>query len=202
MKRFHLVVLSAIVLVLAVSPVSTKAQDPEEATERPSTFESDQDSYIIGTGDLLEIITWKEPDFSREVSVRLDGKITLPLLDDLQAAGKKPMELKQEIQERIQEYMEDPIITVIVKSQESQKFYILGEVSSTGEYSLRKSLTVLQAFTLAGGFTEWASKREIILLRREEGQERIIRIDYKNIIKGDDFSQNVFIRANDTIIVP
>ena len=160
-------------------------------------------SYIIGNGDVLEIVTWKEPDFSREeIIVRLDGNISFPLLDDVIAAGKTPTQLKLDIQAGLKAYVAEPHVTVTVRSAASKRFYILGEVVNTGEYPITKSLTVLQAFAIAGGFTEWASKKEIILFRREGGKETVIRIDYKDIVKGKDFSQNVEIKADDTIIVP
>ena len=162
-----------------------------------------EDNYIIGSGDVLNIVTWKEEDFTRsDVLVRIDGKITFPLLNDIQAAGRRPMDLKKHIEAALKDYVSNPVVTVTVKAPVSQKFYILGEVANTGEYPLQKNLTVLQAFALAGGFTEWASKKEIILLRQESGGEKIIRINYKDIVKGKDFSKNMVIRANDTIIVP
>ena len=160
-------------------------------------------SYKIGSGDILEIMTWKEPDFSREeIMVRLDGKISFPLLNDVQAAGLTPLDLKNNIETKLKDFVEAPVVTVTVKSPQSRKFYILGEVARTGEYQLVKKLTVLQAFALAGGFTEWASKKEIILFRHEDGREKIIRINYKDIVKGKDFSQNILIKTDDTIIVP
>ena len=160
-------------------------------------------AYKIGSGDILEIVTWKEPDFSREeIMVRLDGKISFPLLNDVQAAGLTPLDLKNNIETKLKDFVGTPVVTVTVKSPQSQKFYILGEVARTGEYQLVKKLTVLQAFALAGGFTEWASKKEIILFRHEDSREKIIRINYKDIVKGKDFSQNILIKADDTIIVP
>lgn len=159
--------------------------------------------YIIGAGDILEIVTWREPDFSREeVLVRLDGKISFPLLDDVQAQGRTLIELKTDIASQLKAYISNPNVTVSVRNAISKRFYILGEVVGTGEYPLVKNLTVLQAFALAGGFTEWASKKEIILFRREGGQDRVIRINYKKILKGDDFEDNVAIQPDDTIIVP
>lgn len=159
--------------------------------------------YVIGVGDVLEIVTWKEPDFSRdEVIVRLDGKISFPLLDDVVAAGQTPIQVKQRIENRLKEYVASPSVTVTVRNAASQRFYILGEVVNTGEYPLVKKLTVLQAFALAGGFTQWASKKEIILFRRENGKEKVIRINYKDIQKSKNLSQNVYIQADDTIIVP
>jgi polysaccharide export outer membrane protein len=124
------------------------------------------------------------------------------LIDELVAAGKTPTQLKIEIQQRLADFITNPNVTVTVRDASSKRFYILGEVTNTGEYPLTKNLTVLQAFALAGGFTEWASKKEIILFRREQGKDIIMRIDYKDIVKGKDFSQNVRIRADDTIVVP
>ena len=168
-----------------------------------SSDSSQQNAYVIGNGDILSIITWKEPDFSRdEVLVRMDGKISFPLLNDVQAAGRNPVELKSEIEAGLKQFIDNPIVTVTLRDPVSKKFYILGEVITTGEYPIVKKLTVLQAFALAGGFTEWASKKEIILLRSEGGQEKMYRVNYKDIVKGKDLSQNIFLQANDTIIVP
>jgi len=161
------------------------------------------DSYKIGSGDILEIVTWKEPDFSREeVLVRIDGKISFPLLGDVQAAGRTPMEIRKEIESGLGDYVENPIVTVTVKTPASQKFYILGEVKKTGEYPLFKGLTVLQAFAIAGGFTDWASKKEIILLRNVNGKDKVYNVNYKRIVNDKDFSQNISIKTDDTIIVP
>ena len=161
------------------------------------------DLYKIGRGDILEIVTWKEPDFSKEeVLVRIDGKISFPLLGDVQAAGQTPLQVKKDIEEGLKNYVGNPIVTVTVKNPGSQKFYILGEVAKTGEYQLFKGLTVLQAFALAGGFTQWASKKEIILVRNEDGKEKIYRVNYKHIVEGKDFSKNIQLKADDIIIVP
>jgi polysaccharide biosynthesis/export protein len=164
---------------------------------------SNSGEYKIGIGDVLEIFTWKEPDFSREeINVRMDGKISFPLLDDVQAAKKTPKQLKQVIEARLKKFISNPNVTVTVRNASSQRFYILGEVVNTGEYTLSKNLTVLQAFALAGGFTEWASKKEIILFRKENGKEKVIEVNYKRILNKKDFSQNVLIMADDTIVVP
>jgi len=189
----------ALILTFNIPPVySDDAQTKKEWSGWVFT-----DSYKIGSGDVLEIVTWKEPDFSREeILVRIDGKISFPLLGDVQASGQTPLQVKKEIEKGLKDFVDNPIVTVTVRGPGSQKFYILGEVVNTGEYALIKELTVLQAFALAGGFTEWASKKEIILFRKENGKEKIIRVNYKNIIEGKDFSQNIHIRANDTIIVP
>ncbi|MFZ7124530.1 MAG: polysaccharide biosynthesis/export family protein [Desulfobacterales bacterium] len=160
-------------------------------------------SYKIGSGDILEIVTWKEPDLSREtVIVRTDGFISFPLINDVMAAGLTPLELKTAIEKGLADFVTAPVVTVTIRDSGSKKFYILGEIQKTGEYTIYKSLNVLQAFALSGGFTEWASKKEILLIRREGGKDKIYRVNYKEIVKGEDISQNMMIQADDTIIVP
>jgi polysaccharide export outer membrane protein len=164
---------------------------------------AEEGSYRIGSGDVLEIVTWKEPDFSREeVLVRTDGFISFPLLNDVRAAGLTPSQLKKSLEAGLKNYVSNPEVTVTIVTSGSQRFYILGEVEETGEYPIAKHLTVLQAFALAGGFTEWASKDEILLLRKENGKDITIRVDYKEIADGKNLQQNVTIKADDTIIVP
>lgn len=159
-------------------------------------------SYKIGIGDILRISTWEEPDLSLDAAmVRSDGMITFPLLNDIKAAGLTTMELKEILEKELKEYVEVPNITVTLANPVSQRFYILGEVINTGEYPITKKLTVMQAFALAGGFTEWASKKEILLIRRINGKEETITINYKEILKGN-FSKDIALKADDTIIVP
>lgn len=161
------------------------------------------DTYRIGAGDILEIITWKEPELSRQaVLVRIDGYISFPLISDVKAVGQTATALKKSIEKGLKDYVSNPVVTVTVTEPASQRFYILGEVVKTGEYPLRKNLTVLQAFAIAGGFTEWASKDEILLMRQENGKDVTIRVDYKDIVRGNNLEQNVKIKADDTIIVP
>ncbi|MDY0131714.1 MAG: polysaccharide biosynthesis/export family protein [Desulforegulaceae bacterium] len=158
--------------------------------------------YLIGEGDVLKINVWKEPDLTIDAArVRLDGKITFPLLDDIKASGATTMELKETIQEKLGKFVEAPTVTVTLIDSASKKFYILGEIAKTGEYPILKSLTVMQAFALAGGFTEWASKKEILLFRYNEGVEEKIIINYRDILKGD-MSKNIPIKTDDIIVVP
>ncbi len=158
--------------------------------------------YKIGVGDILRINTWQEPDLSLEdAMVRSDGMITFPLLDDIKAEGLTTMELKTKIEKQLKEYVEAPNVTLTLANPVSQRFYILGEVINTGEYPIIKKITVMQAFALAGGFTEWASKNKILLIRRVDGNEQTITIRYKDILKGD-FSKDIALMADDTIIVP
>ncbi len=163
---------------------------------------SQEDTYKVGIGDVLEIITWKEPDFSRDVIVRVDGKISFPLLDDIDAAGRTTKEIKDELTEKLKLYVTTPVVSVSVKLAESQKIYIIGEIMQPGEYPLVKRLTVIQALAMAKGFTEWASKSDIALIRTENGNQRIIPIDYDAIADGEDPDSNVVLKADDIILVP
>ncbi|WP_084067225.1 polysaccharide biosynthesis/export family protein [Desulfocicer vacuolatum] len=168
-----------------------------------SPAEKSDNAYIIGHGDVLRIFTWKEPDLSVEAAtVRLDGKITFPLVNDVQAAGLSTMMLKKVLEDRLAGYVESPIVTVILVHPVSQRYYVLGEVQRIGEYPIEKNLTVMQAFAVAGGFTEWAAKDEIRLIRRVDGKDQIYRINYKGFLKGKNLEGNVRIQADDTIIVP
>ena len=188
------------------APAQTETEAPaEEEIEQVKAVaaEQSQKDYIIASGDVLEITTWKEPDLSRdEIVVRTDGKITFPLLNDVQAAGLPALELKKVFENELKDYVDNPVVTVVVRRAESQKFYVLGEVNNTGEFPLTKNLTVLQAVAMAGGFTEWASTKNIILMRKEDGKEKNYRINYNDIIKAKDLSQNLELKADDTIIVP
>lgn len=188
---------------MVVTAIMIVTTIPVHGADKPVRSSVRQADYVIGNGDILEIVTWKEADFSREeIIVRIDGKISFPLLDDVQAAGRTPTELKKDIEARLKDFVSKPSVTVTVRRADSKRFYILGEVAHTGEYPLTKDLTVLQAFALAGGFTEWASKKEIILFRKKDNTDTVIRINYREILKGKDFSQNVKIMPDDTIIVP
>ncbi len=179
------------------------AEKKTDAAKQTWSAKAGPNDYKIGAGDILDITIWKEPDLSREeVLVRTDGKISFPMLNDVQAAGLTPLQMKGNMEVGLKEFISNPFVTITVRSPASQQIYILGEVLNTGEYPLNKNLTVLQAFALAGGFTEWASKKEIILMRKEGDKEKIYRINYKNIIRGKDLSQNLRLKADDTIIVP
>jgi polysaccharide export outer membrane protein len=160
------------------------------------------DSYIIGPSDILEIQVWKEPDFSRVVPVRADGMITLPLLNDVKAAGVTPLQLKKDLEEKIKDFVEVPEISVIVKESLSRRIYIVGKVAKQGEYLLSKDMTVLQALSVAGGLAEWADSDDIVIIRRAGGEEKRLLFDYKKVISGRKLEQNIYLQPNDTIIVP
>lgn len=195
------VIVIAMALFLMLGFIQTGFSQSQTTQIRSGKLQASD--YQIGAGDVLEIATWKEPELTRrEVLVRVDGKISFPLIGDIQAAGVTPVELTETLQKGLKNYVTSPVVTVTVINPGSQKIYILGEVQRTGEYPLAKNLTVLQAFAIAGGFTQWASKDEIILLRREGAQDKIYKINYKDIVKGRNVENNVALQANDTIVVP
>lgn len=161
------------------------------------------DVYVIGENDVLAVNVWKEPDISRSVPVRSDGKISLPLVGELQASGQTPRQLEQEITKRLESYISEPEVTVIVTDSKSQRINILGMVVKPGAYLLTSSTTVLDAIAMAGGFRDFAKQKSVYILRRApNGSEQKIPFNYKDVIKGKNTEQNVRLQPGDTVVVP
>jgi len=179
------------------------AADTTEASPIETKKEIVSDpSYIIGPMDVLEIQVWKEPDFSRQVLVRPDGKITLPLVGDILASGMNTMGLKALLSEKLEDFVSKPEVTVIVLESRSKNFYIIGKINRPGTYPLNPDMTVLQAISVAGGLAEWADKDSIRIIRRSGGKDEILPFDYDKVISGKSLEQNILLKPNDTIIVP
>ncbi len=161
-------------------------------------------SYVIGNDDILTISVWKEPDVSqRAIPVRSDGKISLPLVGEVQAAGRTPLNLEQDIAARLKSYIADAEVTVMVQQINSQKYNILGMVARPGSYPLLNSQTVLDAIAIAGGFRDFAKQKSIYILRQNpDGTQSRLPFNYKNVVKGQDSAQNVKLQPRDTIVVP
>jgi polysaccharide biosynthesis/export protein len=159
-------------------------------------------SFVIGNDDVLAINVWKEPDISRAIPVRSDGKISLPLVGEVQAAGLTPLRLESDIASRLKNYISEPEVTVIVQQVNSQKFNILGQVERPGSYVIANSPTVLDAIALAGGFRDFAKKKSVYVLRQGSSGEARVLFNYKDVIQGKNMSQNVKLQPGDTIIVP
>ncbi|MGD0921443.1 MAG: polysaccharide biosynthesis/export family protein [Terriglobia bacterium] len=158
--------------------------------------------YVIGAEDVLDINVWKEPEVSRTVPVRPDGKISLPLLNDVQAAGLTPMQLGSVITERLKKFIAQPQVTVIVITINSQRVYVQGEVNRGGAVPLMPNMTVLQALSSAGGFTQFANQKQIYVLRNEDGKQLRFPFNYRQAIQGKDGTQNILLKPGDTIVVP
>ena len=183
----------------SASPAAQPAQ-PSDAT---ATTRPHDDSFVIGNDDVLAINVWKEPDISRSIPVRSDGKISLPLAGEVQATGRTPLKLEQDIAARLKSYIAEPEVTVIVQQINSQKFNILGQVNRPGSYAIANSTTVLDAIAVARGFRDFAKQKAIYILRQSaDGSETRLRFNYKEVVKGQNPAQNIRLQPRDTIVVP
>jgi len=161
------------------------------------------DGFVIGNGDLLAISVWKQPDLSRSIPVRSDGKISLPLIGEVQASGRTPLKLEEDLTSKLQPFLAEPEVTVIVEQINSEKFNILGRVAKPGSYALVNPTTVLDAIALAGGCREFAKQKAIYILRRHpDGTETRFPFNYQDVIKGRNTAQNIQLQPHDTVVVP
>jgi polysaccharide biosynthesis/export protein len=207
-RRISLGVALAVTLVLGSAwgqgdksgAAKSKNNPPVAQTPAQPTSESNSASYIIGAEDTLHVSVWKEPDLSATLPVRPDGKISMPLLDDVQAAGLTPMQLAESVTEKLKRYISDPRVTVVVTAMNSQRVFVMGEVTHGGSVQLVSGMTVLQALSSAG-FTQFANTKKIYVLRLENGKQTKLPVNYNQIIKGA-MEQNVVLKPGDTIVVP
>jgi len=175
---------------------------PAVATEVSKPIATTDGNYVIGPQDVLDISVWKEPEVSRVVPVRPDGKISLPLLNDVQAAGLTPAALAALITESLKKYVTNPQVTVIITTINSQRVYLLGEVTRPGAFPMIPGMTVLQAVSSGGGFTQFARTKSIYVLRTENGKQVKYPFNYKEVISGKKPEQDIVLKAGDTIVVP
>lgn len=209
LTRLHVVLIltaACVMPAMAQSSVAEKTppQPPIPAMAGDTTPKSatTDANYIIGGQDVLDVSVWKEPEISRVVPVRPDGKISLPLLNDVQAAGLTPAQLAAQITESLKKYVTNPQVTVIVTTINSQRVYILGEVTRPGAFPLLPNMTVLQALSSAGGFTQFAREKNIYVLRNQDGKQVKHPFNYKSVVSGKDTDQNIVLKPGDTIVVP
>jgi polysaccharide export outer membrane protein len=158
--------------------------------------------YIIGPDDALTIVFWREKDLSGDVVVRPDGKISLPLLNDVQASGLTPDQLREALVQSASRFVTDPSVTIMVKQINSRKVYVTGQVNKPGPFALTDNMTVLQMLALAGGLQEWADADHILVMRTEQGQTKSFKFNYKDVRKGKNLQQNILLKPGDTIVVP
>jgi polysaccharide biosynthesis/export protein len=214
------IILLAVVSSLAVSSVMpaltqtkqahvTSNQTPTSSSEKASpaaetrTERADPGEFVIGTGDVLAVNVWKEAEISKVVPVRSDGRISLPLIGEMQASGRTPRQLEAEVTRKLKDFVTDPEVTVVVQEIKSQKFNILGMVSHPGSFPLTKPMTVVDAIATAGGFRDFAKQKDIYVLRRDaSGKQVRLAFNYKDVIKGRHSEQNVELQSNDTLVVP
>jgi len=202
-----------ILLGLSVAALPTCAQDPKKTESQSSASQStgqtgdavaaNDTAYKIGPQDILRIDVWKEPEVSRSgLPVRPDGKVSLPLVNDVQAAGLSPLDLSKVITDGLKKFMNNPQVTVSVMEINSRRVYVTGEVSRPGAFPLLPNMTVLQALTSSGGFTQFARTKGIYVLRNEGGKQVKYPFNYKDVINGKHAEENIELRSGDTIVVP
>ncbi|MFK8081980.1 MAG: polysaccharide biosynthesis/export family protein [Granulosicoccus sp.] len=158
--------------------------------------------YRIGPEDVLHISVWKEEDLDRKVLVRPDGGVSFPLAGDLQVSGRTPIEVQDEIRSRLQRYVPDAEVTVSVDKISGYTVFVLGEVEEPGQFTLGRYVDVIQALTLAGGFTPYANDRSIKILRRQDGREVTFSFDFRDVSRGRDLKQNIILQSGDVVLVP
>jgi len=158
--------------------------------------------YVIGTDDVLSIVYWKDKDMSADAKVRPDGRIALPLINEVVAAGLTPQQLHTKLTEESKKYMEDANITVVVREINSRKAFITGEVNKPGPYPLTAPTTVLQLISLAGGLREYADSKKIVIMRSENGRQISLPFNYKEVASGKKLQQNIELKPGDTVVVP
>lgn len=215
-KRNYLVLMIAAGLCQAV-PAYAQGQnhrDDERSTQTASARTPDAHSavaptpakvgpeYVIGPDDVLDVSVWKEPELTRSLQVRPDGKISMPLLNDVQAAGLTAAQLSATISERLKRYLTAPQVTVILTQINSQKVYVLGEVTRPGAYAVLPGMNILQAISSAGGLTPYANSKKIVVMRNENGVEAKYPFSYKEVLDGRKAEENIRVKAGDTIVVP
>jgi polysaccharide export outer membrane protein len=209
-KMIHLAVvlgmgLSASVMLSQTQQAATTASKSENSSSAKSSDEVPASNvapdYVIGADDTLHISVWKEPDLTETLPVRPDGKISMPLLNDVTAAGLTPLQLRDTITERLKKYIADPRVTVVVTGMNSRRIFVTGEVTHTGPMTLLPHMTMLQALAQAG-FTQFANPKAIYLLRNENGKQQKLPFNYKEVVKGNHPEQNIELKPGDTIVVP
>jgi len=188
----------------AASPASGKTTSDTTASDKttpaPSTSLAGP-TYVIGPEDVLHIAVWREADLTATLPVRPDGKISLPLLDDVQAAGLTPKQLAESVTEKLKKFIADPHVTVVVTAINSKRIFLVGEVLHPGAASMLPNMTVLQALSSAG-LSQFANTKRIYVLRTENGKQRKLPVNYRQLVKGEQIEQNYLLQPGDTIVVP
>jgi polysaccharide export outer membrane protein len=202
-----------VLLGLAATAIPALAQTPAPAAPPPATAPAAPAQatppqvelpagYTIGPDDVLNVMFWRDKEMSSDVVVRPDGRITLPLVNDIVAVGLTPEQLRDRIKEEASRYVEDPSVTVIVRQINSRRVFITGMVGKPGAYPMTRTITVLQLISIAGGLHEYADAKNIMIMRKEEGQQVALKFNYNDVRKGENLKQNIELRSGDTVVVP
>jgi polysaccharide export outer membrane protein len=169
--------------------------------QQPNTTPVSSDDYVLGVEDKLSISVWKEPDLAKTISIRPDGKITFPLVGDVQAAGRTAKQLSDEVSKALERYIKEPVVTVAVEEINNFRVFVLGEVATQGVLTLRRRTRLLEAIALAGGMTQFADKSNVVLMRVDGAKETRTRFDYRKIVSGERPELNISLKPGDIIVV-
>jgi polysaccharide export outer membrane protein len=190
--------------VMGLQPAVFAAQGSDRAVPSPTTQKTPVPSdYVIGVEDFLGIVFWREQDkgLTTDVVVRPDGKISVPMLNDVQAAGLTPEQLAAAVQQAASKYIRDAVATVVVRQIHSRKVFVIGEVSKPGPVQLGSDMNVMQVLAEAGGFLEHANKTDVVIVRNEGGREQRFKFNYKDVLRGKKLEQNIKLLPGDTVLV-
>ena len=195
MRRYCKVEIPALLTTILIFLAACQPVYLSKALDRVSP-----EVYAIGPEDVLNVYVWKEETLSRTVPVRVDGKISLPLVNEVQAAGLTPPQLQEIVAEKLKEFIDDPVVSVIVMESNSFKVFVSGEIKTPGVHRLRSETSLLQIISMAGGFTEWANPKKVLVIRREDGREVRMIVNYRKMVDGK--VPALILKPGDTIIVP
>ncbi|MBZ5548237.1 MAG: polysaccharide export protein [Acidobacteriia bacterium] len=196
-----LFLMAGFALAQNAAPAQPSGHSPAEKTANAPPSSQAGPEYVIGPEDVLLISVWKEADLTATLPVRPDGKISLPLLSDVQAAGLTPIQLAESVTEKLKKYIADPRVTVVVTQINSKRIYMVGEVAHTGPMPMLPNMTALQALSSAG-LTQFANTKGIYILRMENGKQQKMPVNYRKLVKGEQMEQNYLLQPGDTIVVP
>ncbi|MBI3802499.1 MAG: polysaccharide biosynthesis/export family protein [Nitrospirae bacterium] len=199
---FSFFIVTIFLIMVQTSPAQSLPPDVDPKADMGAKVEPGKqrfEEYTLGPGDVIQIVVWKNEHLSKTLPIRPDGKISMPLVDDIQAAGMTPSQLKETIAKGLRHYIDNPIVTVIVSEINNYKVSVLGEVKKPGVYLLKGRTTILEAISMAEGFTEFATTNNILLMKKQKGQR--FRFDYRAYVSGENLDQNVYLDPGDTIIV-
>lgn len=189
------------VALLAGAPTAPGPDQQPVAQSAPSAVAL-PDDYVVGAEDVLGVVFWREAELSGDVTVRPDGRVTLPVIGELQAAGLRPEELKKQIETAAAKYVTEPNVTVVVRTINSRRVFVTGRVTTPGVHLLKGPLTVMQAIALSGGVTEFADAKNIKVLRIVDGKSVTLPFNYKDVVRGRKLEQNILLLPGDTVVVP
>ena len=187
------------IVVISVAELVGAQQPPPAAAVQTAVVPAD---YLIGPEDVLGIVFWREPEISGDVTVRPDGRVSLPMIGEMVAAGSRPQELQQRILTAAAKFINDPNVSVVVRTINSLKVFVTGRVTTPGQHPLKGPMTAMQAIALAGGLNEYADAKNITILRTSNGKTESFKFNYRDVSRGRKLEQNIMLRPGDTVVVP